>query len=209
MRPVRRGAPDRSDVDALAAARAKAEAGDRVAQFALGSISLLRDAGHGAGDRVVSQSRGAGLRAGGIPDGPVVRLRVRCRAERCHALDWYRKAAEHGIAAAQRAVGEFYKRAEAWRPTRPKPPAGFAAAPTAMTFARNTCSVRCTSTAPASRAITCRRMSGSRVAAGQTPLMTTGSSLIELRNIAAARMTPEQVCRSGSPGGVVEAYGAR
>ena len=150
-----------------------------------------------AGDRVVPEGRGAAIRARRIPDGPALRLRIRRRAER-------RRGPRRGIAgppstaapprSARSATST--RKAAACLPTRPRPRAGTGAPPTATTSARSISSVSCTSTAPASRATTPSAYVWFSLAAGQAPLVDNRKGLLELSNIAAARMTPEAVAEA-------------
>jgi uncharacterized protein len=109
------------------------------------------------------------------------------------ALAWYRKAAEHGSAAAQRAVGDFFRKgrsveadaAEAVRWYRRGAEGDDIQAQyhLAEAYFNGT---------GASRDYTSAYVWYS-IAAGQAPLEDNRKGLIELRNIAAARMTPEQL----------------
>jgi TPR repeat protein len=185
------------DIDverALAAARVRAAAGDVIAQFSLGSLLY-----YGADDtpQAIDWFRKAAARKyapaefqvgqlydfgfGGVPQ------------DDAEALAWYRKAADHGSAAGQRAVGDFYRK-------------GRGVAVDATEAARwyrlgaNRDDVR------AQYELGQMYFNGTGVtrnyrsayvwfslAALQAPLADNRAGLLELRNIAAARMTPEDV----------------
>lgn len=186
-----------ADVEAAwAVARVNAEAGDPAAQFALGAtlyygspdtaqaIEWFRKAaaqGHAPAEFQLGQLHDFGF---GVAQDDAL------------ALAWYRKAADHGSAAAQRTLGEFYKKGR-----------GVAAdAAEAVRWFR---------LAAAGDDLRAQYLLGQMyfdgagvtrdyvsayvwftVAAGQTPLVDNRRQLIELRNIAAARMTPEQVAEA-------------
>ena len=109
------------------------------------------------------------------------------------ALAWYRSAAEHGSAAGQRAVGEFYQKGRGI-PANPSEAAKW------YRRAADADDVR------AQYLLGEMYFTGTGVpqdypsaylwyslAAGQAPLVDNRKGLLELRNIAAARMTPDQV----------------
>ena len=108
-------APDPEVLRALDLARARAAAGDAVAQFSLGSllyyggddtpgaVALIRRAAeqqYGAAEFHMGQIHDFGF---GVTQSDTA------------ALEWYRRAAEHGSAAGQRSVGEFYQKGRAVR----------------------------------------------------------------------------------------------
>ena len=187
-------APPDADVErALEAARALAQAGDPVAQFSLGAILYF-----GASDTAQSidwirkaasqQYSPAEFHMGQLHDfGFGVQQNDR------EALAWYRRSAEHGHAAGQRAVGEFYQKgrgvtadaAEAARWYRRAADGNDLRAQYQLGqmyfdgngVARDYASAYFWFT----------------LAADQTPLEDNRKGLIELRDIAAARMTPDAV----------------
>lgn len=181
---------------ALADARVKAGAGDVVAQFSLGAI-LYYGTEHTA--QAIEWFRMAAARGYAPAEfqmGQLYDFGFGVSQNDAEALAWYRRAAEHGSAAGQRVVGDFYLNAR----------------------------VVAADTAEATRWYT-RGAEGDdlraqyqlgqlyffgtgvardyisayvwfTIAAGQTPLMDNRKQLIELRNTAAARMTPEQVAEA-------------
>jgi TPR repeat protein len=189
-------APAQVDEDverALAAVRARAASGDVAAQFSLGALlyyggtdltqaaDWLRQAaaqGHADAELHVAQLYDFGF--GVTPD------------ERL-ALEWYRRAAEHGSAAGQRAVGDFYRKGRV---------VAADAAEAARWYRRGADGddVR------AQYELGQLHFTGTGVprdyeaaylwfslAASQAPLLDNRKGLLELRNIAAARMMPDQV----------------
>jgi hypothetical protein len=187
-------AKDDDDVArAMDAARARAAAGDVVAQFSLGAILY-----YGAADTpqgidwirkaAVQQYAPAEFQMGQLCDfGFGV-----AQSDR-EALAWYRKAAEHGSAPGQRAVGDFYRKGRTV-------PADAVEAARWYRRGADGDDVR------AQYQLGQMFFDGTGVArdyaaayvwfslaAGQTPLEDNRKGLLELRNIAAARMTPAAV----------------
>ena len=191
-------APARAQIDqdverALAAARTRAAAGDVVAQFSLGALLY-----YGGGDLPLAVDWLRRAAAQGHADaefqlGQLYDFGFRVGPDAREALAWYRKAAEHGSAAGQRAVGDFYRKGRGLA-------ADAAEAARWYQLAAERDDVRAqnelgqlyfTGTGVA-------RDYGSAyvwfsLAAGQAPLPDNRKGLLELRNIAAARMTPEEV----------------
>jgi TPR repeat protein len=182
------------DVDrALEAARVQAAAGDVVAQFSLGAMLY-----YGADDtgQAIEWFRQAAARQyppAEFQMGQLYDFGFAVARDDAEALDWYRKAAEHGSAAGQRAVGDFYQKGRGV-------PADAAEAARWYRRAADGDDIR------AQYQLGQMYFTGSGVpldygsayfwfslAAGQAPLVDNRKGLLELRNIAAARMTPEQV----------------
>jgi len=122
----------------------------------------------------------------------------RFRQDDRRALEWYRRAADHGSAPAQRALGDFYRKGRV---------VAADAAEAARWYRRGADG----DDLQAQFQLGQLYFDGSgvardyaaaylwfSVAAGQTPLEDNRKGLIELRNIAAARMTPAStpMCRS-------------
>jgi TPR repeat protein len=175
---------------AFAAARIKAEAGDVVAQFSLGSMIY-----YGANDTAQALSwfqRAAaqGYAPAEFQMGQLYDFGFAVAADERVALEWYRKAAGHGSAAGHRAVGEFYQKgrgvaadaAEAARWYR-------RGADGDDVRAQNELGQMYFSGTGVARDYEAAYLWFS-VAAGQAPLLDNRQGLLELRNIAAARMTP-------------------
>jgi uncharacterized protein len=186
------------DVDrALAAARVRATGGDVVAQYSLGALLY-----YGANDvaqaidwirKAAAQSYSpAEFHMGqlydfgfGVPPDDIV------------ALGWYRKAADHGSAAAQRVVGDFYRKGRG----------GLAAddAEALRWYLRGADGDDLQAQYQAGQMYfngtgTARDYVSAYVwfdlAAGQTPLVDNQKAILELRNIATVRMTPEQAAEA-------------
>jgi TPR repeat protein len=178
---------------AVAAMRARASSGDTVAQFSLGAllyyggtdltqaVNWLRKAaaqGHADAELQVAQLYDFGF---GV-----------AQDERL-ALEWYRRAAEHGSAAGQRVVGDFYRK-------------GRVVAADAAEAARWYRRAADGDDVRAQYELGQLYFTGTGVArdyeaaylwfslaASQAPLLDNRKGLLELRNIAAARMMPDQV----------------
>ena len=124
------------------------DAGDVVAQFSLGSMLYYELHRHGC-----RWSSGFGRRRRSATPpaefqiGQLYEFGLGVAQDDAVALDWYRKAADHGSAAGQRAVGDSTEGPRRTRRRRPKPRAGTGAPPRATTFGRNTTRPSCTSTA--------------------------------------------------------------
>ncbi len=182
--------PDADVAAALARAEARAAAGDPVAQFSLGELTYYQ-----AGDtaRAIEWLRKAAAQQYAPAElhlGQIYDFGLGAPQSDTQALAWYRRAAEHGHAAAQRAVGDFYKRgrgiasdaAEAARWYRRGADGDDLRAQYELGqlyfdgtgVARDYASAYVWFT----------------IAAQQTPLEDNRKGLLELRNIAAARMTP-------------------
>ena len=182
------------DVDrALSAARAKAAAGDVVAQFSLGALLY-----YGADDtaQAVEWFRKAAAQQYAPAEfqmGQLFDFGFGVERSDRDALAWYRKAADHGNAAGARAVGDFYQKgrgvaadaAEAARWYR-------RAAEGDDVRAQYQLGEMYFSGTGVARDYTAAYLWFS-LAASQAPLVDNRKGLLELRNIAAARMTPEQV----------------
>lgn len=191
-----RAAPDEDVERALAAVRARATAGDAVAQFSLGAflyygtpetreaIDWIRKAAareHPPAEFQMGQLYEFGF---GVPQSDA------------EALAWFRKAAEHGSPPAQRAVGEIYEKGrgvtadaeEAARWLRRGADGDDLRAQYRLgEMYFNGIGV------PRDYASAYVWFS---LAASQTPLDDNRKGLLELRDIAAARMTPEAVAEA-------------
>jgi TPR repeat protein len=186
-----------ADVEgALAAARVKALAGDVVAQFSLGAMIFY---GQSDTPQAIDWFRRAAARGYAPAEfqlGQIYEFGFTVAPDDRQALAWYRKAAEHGNAAAQRAVGDFYQKGRGMA-------ADAAAAARWYRRAADGDDIR------AQNELGQMYFSGTGVprdypsaylwfslAAGQAPLEDNRKGLLELRNIAAARMTPEAVAEA-------------
>jgi TPR repeat protein len=186
-------ANDNDDERVLAQVRSRAAAGDAIAQFSLGSILYY---GEDELSQAIDWFRKAAARGYAPAEfqmGQLYDFGFGVSADTGQALAWYRKAAEHGSPAAQRAMGDFYRRGR-----------GVMANPAEA--------VRWYQRAADGDDLRAQYQLGQMyfdgtgvardyvsayvwfdIAAGQTPLVDNQKAILELRNIAAARMSPEQV----------------
>ena len=178
---------------ALAAVRAKADAGDVNAQFSLGSI--LYYGGNETAQAVewFRKSAGQGYAPAEFQMGQLYDFGFGIKQDDTQALAWYRKAAEHGSAPAQRTIGEFYQKGRAVSADPVEAARWYRRAADGddlraqyllgQLYFNGTGVVRDYVTAYV----------WFTVAAGQTPLVDNRKALLELRNIAGARIGPDQV----------------
>jgi len=186
--------PARADEDvdrAFAAARASAAAGDVVAQFSLGAMLYYGADNTAQAIEWFRKAAAQGFESAEFQMGQLYDFGFGVAQDDREALAWYRKAAEHGSAAGLRAVGDFYRKgrsvetdaAEAVRWYR-------RAADGDDLLAQYQLGQMYFTGTGVTRDYEAAYLWFS-VAAGQTPLVDNEKALIELRNIAAARMTPE------------------
>ena len=187
---------DAADADverALAAARARAGAGDAVAQFSLGSLTYFGEQDTARGIAWIEKAAAQQFAPAEFHMGQVYDFGFGVAQDDRRALEWYRRAADHGSAPAQRALGDFYRKgrvvaadaAEAARWSRRGADGDDLQAQFQLgqLYFDGTGVARDYATA----------YLWFSVAAGQTPLEDNRKGLLELRNIAAARMTPAAV----------------
>jgi TPR repeat protein len=178
---------------ALAAARVSATRGNVIAQFSLGA--MLYYGGDDTAQAIDWFRKAAGQKyaPAEFQMGQVYDFGFGVTPNDAEALGWYRKAAEHGSAAGQRAVGDFYRKGRG-------APADAAEAARWYRRGADGDDIRAqhqlgelyfTGTGVA------RDYASAYVwfslAASQAPLLDNRKGLLELRNIAAARMTAEQI----------------
>ena len=186
-------APDADVERALAAARAQAEAGGAVAQFSLGSLTYFGAQDTAQGIAWIEKAAAQRFAPAEFHMGQVYDFGFGLTQDDRQALDWYRRAADHGSAPAQRALGDFYRK-------------GRVVAADAAEAARWYRRAADGDDLQAQFQLGQLYFDGTgvardygaaylwfSVAAGQTPLEDNRKGLIELRNIAAARMTPAAV----------------
>ena len=178
---------------AFAAVRARAAEGDVVAQFSLGAMLYY---GTDQTAEAVEWFRKAAAQeypAAEFQMGQLYDFGFGAARDDGEALGWYRKAAEHGSAAGQRVVGDFYRRGRAV-PADPAEAVRWyhrAADGDDLRAPYQLGDMYFTGTG-VTRDYAAAYLWFS-VAAGQTPLVDNEKALIELRNIAAARMAPGDV----------------
>ena len=185
--------PDDEVSRAMDAARAKAIAGDVVAQFSVGAMLYYGGAETAQGIEWIRKAAAQQYAPAEFQMGQLFDFGFGVVQSDAQALDWYRKAAEHGSAAGQRAVGDFYRKGRTV-------PADAVEAARWYRRAADGDDLR------AQYQLGQMFFDGTGVnrdyasayvwftlAAGQTPLDDNRKGLLELRNIAAARMTPAAV----------------
>ena len=187
-------APPDADVErALDAARAVALAGDPVAQFSLGAMLYFGGSDTAQSIEWIRKAAEQQYPPAEFHMGQLYDFGFGVAQNDRDALAWYRKSAEHGNAAGQRALGEFYQNGRGVT-------ADAAEAARWYRLGADGNDLR------AQYRLGQMYFEGSGVArdyasayvwftlaADQTPLEDNRKGLIELRDIAAARMTPEAV----------------
>jgi TPR repeat protein len=185
--------PDADVTRAFDAARARAARGDVVAQYSLGSLLYYGGDDTAQAIEWIRKAAAQQFAPAEFQMGQIYDFGFGVTADDRQALAWYRRAAEHGNAAAQRSVGDFYRKgrlvtadaAEAARWFRRAADGDDLRAQYQLgqMFFDGTGVARDYASA----------YLWFSVAAGQTPLEDNRKGLLELRNIAAARMTPAAV----------------
>jgi localization factor PodJL len=182
------------DVDqAFAEARTRAAAGDVIAQFSLGALLYYGGTDTAQAIDWLRKAAAQQFAPAEFHLGQIYDFGFAGQPDAREALAWYRRAAEHGSAPAQRSIGEFYKKGRAVT-ADPREAARW------FERAANGDDLR------AQYELGQMLFDGSGVpqdyasayvwfslAARQTPLEDNRKGLLELRNIAAARMTPQAV----------------
>ena len=185
---------DDSDVvRALDAARVRAAAGDPIAQFSLGSYFYYGSTRTAEGNDWIRKAAAQQFAPAMYHLGQIHEFGFGVPQDDRLALEWYRKAADAGSAAARRAVGEFHLKGRGV-------PADAVEAARWFRRAADGDDLR------AQYQLGQLYFDGTGVprdyesayiwfalAAAQTPLEDNRKGLLELRNIAAARMTPAAV----------------
>ena len=177
----------------MEAVRARAGAGDPVAQFSLGAFLYYGSAQTAEGVEWIRKAALQRFAPAEYHLGQVHEFGFGVQQDDRLALEWYRKAADDGSAQAQRAVGEFHLKGRGVRAD---------AAEAARWFRRAADG----DDLRAQYQLGQMYFDGTGVsrdyesayvwfalAAGQTPLEDNRKGLLELRNIAAARMPPAAV----------------
>jgi TPR repeat protein len=177
---------------ALNAVRVRATSGDAIAQHTLGAMLYS-----GASDltQAIDWLRKAAAQGHGDAEfqlGQIYEFGFGVTPDDGEALSWYHRASEHGSAAAQRMIGDHYRRGRGVQADELEAVRWYQRAATGDDLR-------------AQVQLGQAYLNGSgierdyqlaylwfSVAAGQTPLPDNQKALIEMRNIAAARMTPEQ-----------------
>jgi hypothetical protein len=178
---------------ALVEARGRAAAGDVLAQYSLGSVLYYGTAETAEGVAWIRRAAEQGYVPAEFLMGQLCDFGFGVAQDDAQALGWYRKAADRGSAAAQRAVGDFYKNgrgvaadmveASHWYRRGAEGDDLRAQYQLGQMYFDGTGVARDYGSAYV----------WFTIAAGQTPLIDNRKQLIELRNIAAVRMTPAQL----------------
>jgi hypothetical protein len=188
------GAGADDDVErALAQVRARAAAGDVVAQFSLGSILYYGEDELSQATEWFRKSAAQGYGPAEFQMGQLYDFGFGVAVDAEQAFGWYRRAADHGNPAAQRALGDFYRRG---RGVLANPPAAAAWYQRAADGDDLRAQYQLGQMYFDGTGVTRDYVSAYMwfdIAARQTPLVDNQKAILELRNIAAARMTPEQV----------------
>jgi TPR repeat protein len=191
------GAQDDAAVErAFAMARARAAAGDVIAQFSLGALLYYGNDDMAQGIDWFRKAADQNYAPAEFQMGQLYEFGFGVAQDDQQALAWYRKAAEHGSAAGQRAVGDFYQKGR-----------GVAAdaAEAARWYRRGADGDDIRAQYQLGRlyfdgiGVTRDYVSAYvwfSLAAGQAPLADNRDGLLELRNIAAARMTPADLAEA-------------
>jgi uncharacterized protein len=187
-------ATDDADVTrAMDDARAKAAAGDVVAQFSIGAMLYYGASDTAQGIDWIRKAASQQFADAEFQMGQLSEFGFGVSQSDRDALAWYRKAAEHGSAPGQRSVGDFYRKGRTVPPDAAEAARWYRRAADGddvraqyqlgQLFFDGTGVTRDYAAAYVWFSL----------AAGQTPLEDNRKGLLELRNIAAARMTPAAV----------------
>jgi len=181
---------------ALSTARSRAEAGDAVAQFSLGTILYYETPDTAQALDWFRRAAAQGDASAEYQMGQMYDFGFGVAQEDEQAFAWYRKAAEHGNAAAARTLGDFYRRGRAVSADTVEAARWYrrAADGDDLRAQYQLGQLYFDGTGVARDYVSAYLWFS--VAAGQTPLIDNRKQLIELRNIAAARMTPAQVAEA-------------
>jgi TPR repeat protein len=194
---IRADAAQDPDVEAaLAAARVKAAAGDVVAQFSLGAI--LYYSGQDPEQAVEWFRRAAAQQyaAAEFQLGQLYDFGLGVSQDDREALAWYRKAAEHGSAAAQRSLGTFYQKGRGIKADLPEAARWYLRGAEGDDIRAQYMLAELYFNGNGLPRDYSAAYFWYSLAAAQAPLMDNRKGLLELRNIAAARMTPAQVAEA-------------
>jgi hypothetical protein len=191
--PALRAQPERDVEGALGAAHARAEAGDVVAQFSLGSILYFGANNTAEAIDWFRKAATQGYPPAEFQMGQLYDFGFAVEQSDVQALAWYRKAAEKGSAAGQRSVGEFYRKGRSVPPDSAEAARWYSRAAAADDLRAQYELGQLFFTGNGVTRDYVAAYVWFTLAAGQTPLPDNRKALLELRNIAGARITPEQV----------------
>jgi TPR repeat protein len=185
--------PDEDVAAALETARERAKAGEAAAQFALGALLYYGTTETAQGIEWIRKAAAQGHADAQFHVGQLYEFGFGVQRDNREALAWYRKAAEQGSAAAQRSVGDFLSKGRGVEPD-PREAARWyhLAAERDDLRAQYELGQLYFDGTGVTRDYASAYVWFS-LAASQTPLEDNRKGLIELRDIAAARMTPAAV----------------
>jgi TPR repeat protein len=194
LTPLR--AADQDVERAFAAGRVKAEAGDVVAQFSLGAMLYYSGTDTAQAVEWFRKAAAQGYAPAEFQMGQLYDFGLVVAQDDAAALAWYRKSAEHGSAPGQRVLGNFYRKgrgvpadaAEALRWYRRGAEGDDIQAQyrLAEMYFHGTDVPRDYASA----------YIWYTLAADQAPLVDNRKGLLELRNTAAVRMSPEELANA-------------
>jgi TPR repeat protein len=182
------------DVERLMAeVDARATAGDAVAQFSLGSVLFYTRTNLAKGAALFRDAALQAHPAAEFQMGQLYDFGLGVERNNTEALTWYRRAAEHGLPSAQRTVGDFYRQGREVEADQAEATRWYQRAADGDDLrAQYQLGQMYFDGTGVERDYTSAYV-WFTLAAGQTPLEDNRKAIEELANIAAARMTPEQV----------------
>jgi TPR repeat protein len=187
------GMPESDVARALDAARLLAAGGDVVAQFSLGSLLYYGGDDTPQAIEWVRKAAAQQFAPAEFQMGQIYDFGFGVPQDDRRALEWYRLAAAHGSAPGQRSVGDFYQKGRAVAADAAQAARWFRRAADGDDLrAQYQLGQMYFEGTGVARDYASAYLWFS-IAAGQTPLEDNRKGLIELRNIAAARMTPAAV----------------
>ena len=186
---VPRGAD--ADVDrAVEQVRALATRGDVIAQFTLAEWLYYGSPDTAAGVEWLKRAAAQQYAPAEFQMGQLYDFGFVVDQSDAEALSWYRKAAGRGSAPAQRAVGEFYQKGRGVKPDLPEAARWFRLAADGDDLRAQYHLGQMYFDGAGVQRDYASAYVWFTLAAGQTPLEDNRDGLLELRNIAAGRMTP-------------------
>jgi len=186
------GAQGDADVQrALAAARTRAQRGDVIAQFSVGSLLYYGSERAAEAISWFRKAAGKGYPPAEFQMGQLYDFGFGVARDDRQALTWYLKAAQHGDAAAARAAGDFYRRGRGVKADDALAVEWYrrAAEGDDLRGQYQLAQMYFDGTGVTRDYVSAYVWFD--IAAGQTPLMDNQKAIVEMRNIAAARMSPE------------------
>ena len=178
---------------AFAALRAKAAAGDVVAQFSLASI--LYYGGNETAQAIdwFRKAASQGYAPAEFQMGQLYDFGFGVEQNDAQALSWYRKAAEHGSAVGQRTVGEFYQKGRGVAADLVEAARWYRLAAGGDDLRAQYALGQLYFTGTGVMRDYISAYAWFMIAASQTPILDNRKTLLELRNIAGARMSPGEI----------------